>query len=82
MASAAARRAGSWPPWHTNPTSLADSRSEAHHKPQATWLTDDLTDFLHPGGQARQVIDQLGDARCILGQLLRKHDTLLRQEEQ
>jgi hypothetical protein len=26
------RRAGSWPPWHTNPTALADSGPEVHHK--------------------------------------------------
>jgi hypothetical protein len=32
MTSADARRAGSWPPWHTNPTALADSGPEVHHK--------------------------------------------------
>jgi hypothetical protein len=38
------------------------------------WITDDLTGFLHPGGRARQVIDQLGDAGCILGQLLHQQE--------
>jgi hypothetical protein len=37
----------------------------------ADWVLDDLTAFLRPAGQALQVIGQLGDAGCILGQLLR-----------
>jgi len=41
------------------------------------WVLDDLSAFLRPRSQAREVLGELGDAGVILGRLLREEEEQL-----